>query len=211
MSPAILINLLFPIVIGVILWIMSPAEGSLVSYDCLLWFQIGAAVQVIAAFVLMGRTHGRWVLGWTLLWLASAFYMGSYAPAHIQDGAIEGKWNELKAPEPQFPKGMEVTEKDREELVVRKANWEKARNAADVWFREKYGNLEEGVEYDELAQRDLALASYLLYLLAFAFLSSFFSISWFAGRGRLHEYSVSGGNEEDPLAYNHMGREPVEG
>jgi Ca2+/Na+ antiporter len=211
MSPAILINLLFPIVIGVILWIMSPAEGSLVSYNWLLWFLIGAAIQVIAAFVLIGRNQTRWVVGWTLLWIASAFYMGSYAPAHIQDGDIEGKWTELKAMQPRFPEGMEVSEAERAELVVRQAKWEESKNAADQWFRDQYTQLPSGEEYEELAQRDLALAAYLLYFLAFAFLSAFFSISWFAGRGRLHEYSVSGGNEEDPLAYNHMGREPAEG
>lgn len=210
MSPAILINLFFPLVTGIVLWLMAPAKGSLVSYDCLLWFAIGAALQTLAAFVLMGRNARRWVIGWTLLWLSSAAYMASYAPAHIQDKEIGGKWSELTAPEPQFPKGMEVTDQEREELVVRKRLWKEDKDSADLWFRESYKLASSEKEYESLALRDLASSSYLLYFLAFVFLSAFFSVSWFAGRGRLHEYKVPGGNEEDPLAKNHMGREPNE-
>ncbi len=210
MSPAILINLLFPIVTGLILWIMKPAEGSLVSYDFLLWFGVGAVLQILASISLMTRNHTRWVIGWTLLWIASASYMASYAPAHLQDGLIEGKWNEVKAPEPQFPKGMEVSDKEQADLVVRKSKWKKDRAAADLWFRDQYKITSTAESYDSLAQRDLAKAAYLLYVLAFAFLSSFFSISWFAGRGRLHEYDVKGGSEEDPLAVNLMGRDPAD-
>jgi len=210
MSPAILINLLFPIATALLLWVMKPAEGSLVSYDFMLWFWIGAGIQILAALVLMGRNQGRWVLGWTLLWLASAGFMAAYAPAHVHDAALQGKWNHLTAPKPEFPAEMEVSDQDQKDLVKRQADWQKDKNAADLWFREQYKIGAADESYLPLAKRDLAKASYLLYVLAFAFLSAFFSISWFAGRGRLHEYHVSGGSEEEPLAKNDMGRGQAE-
>lgn len=209
MSMACRLNLAFPVVGALVLLWLRPPEGSVLSDGFMLWFAIGAVLQLSAAIVLTRRSHGSWVLGWVLLWLASASYMGSYAPVHLQEDALSGNWAAWMAPEPRLPKELEKEEGEQRDLPARVAEWRDHRDEAAAWLRTTFAVDELDDGFRVRAKADIDRAGLLLYVLSAIFLSAFFSIGWFAGRHSLHGYGVSGGSEEDPLADNHMGRSPA--
>ncbi|MEZ5990150.1 MAG: hypothetical protein R3F30_13735 [Planctomycetota bacterium] len=209
MSTACRLNLAFPVVGALVLLWLRPPEGSVLDDGFLLWFGVGAVLQLAAALVLTRRNHGSWVLGWVLLWLASASYMGAYAPVHLQEDALSGNWATWMAPEPKLPKELEKEAGEQHELPARVAEWRQHRDEAAAWLRTTFAADVLDDAFRTRAKADIGRAGLLLYVLSAIFLSAFFSIGWFAGRHSLHEYGVSGGSEEDPLAVNTMGRDPA--
>ena len=86
MTRGSILNLLFPLLAGLAFWGLDPAEEA-VSNGYLVWFGIGAGMQVAAALILVQRTPVCWKAGSTLLWLAVSLYMGGYTDLYLQENA----------------------------------------------------------------------------------------------------------------------------
>ncbi len=163
--------------IGILL--ANPGEGTFLEGKYFAWFLVGSALLVASALLLLRRSPRTWKNGSLLIWLAAACFMGAYTCIPLDDGRLE----RLR----------------RAATLIVAGKGDQATLA--TWQNEAGPERTADASTLERIEGDKGAATALAYILAVAFVATFYMIGVYASPARQREYGVLREELEDPLAF----------